>query len=387
MRQLIRRLTALMAVLLLLPAAAPAESADLDARIDKIFKSRSTVGGMVLAVKDGKTVYQRCYGYADFPSRDSVTPQTYFKIASVSKLVTAVSVMKLVEDGRLDLDANLGDVLGGGSYFAANPLFPETPLTTRHLMTHTSSISQMGGYSKLRPLSLMLDVKNRREMDFEQFEPGTKYHYSNFGAGILGSVLEAVTGLRVSDACRSLIFDAMNIDAAYHPSQLSHPERIVSTYKADGQLEVARSRRLRETYDVTVRPDTDYKETYGKLWITGPDLAKIGVMLCDGGLWEGQRILKEETVQEMLSSQKGKGYVQIDSPYGLNVERVTNLLKDRMMYGHQGLADGVLCNLYFDPESRFVFVLVTNGCNSAKDHWIGILTRSLFNLLWETYGS
>ena len=109
-------------------------------------------------------------------------------------------------------------------------------------------------------------------------------------------------------------------------------------------------------------------------------------MLCDMGVIDGERILEEETVREMLSSQQGKGGITADSPYGLNVERVKTLISGKTLYGHQGMANGVLCNLYFDPETRFVFALVTNGTNVRnKGDRIVMLARNLFSLMWETY--
>ena len=88
----------------------------------------------------------------------------------------------------------------------------------------------------------------------------------------------------------------------------------------------------------------------------------------------------------MISSQKGKGGITADSPYALNVERVTNLVSGKMLYGHQGMAEGVLCSLYFDPETQFVFALVTNGCNvKAKDDHICALSRRLFELMRNSF--
>ena len=180
----------------------------------------------------------------------------------------------------------------------------------------------------------------------------------------------------------------MGIDAAYNVLQLKDPEKIVSTYNADGSGNISRSRRLRDAKDYReeINLDKDYAESYGGVWIRGEDLCRIGIMLCDMGVIDGERILEEETVREMLSSQQGKGGITADSPYGLNVERVKTLISGKTLYGHQGMANGVLCNLYFDPETRFVFALVTNGTNVRnKGDRIVMLARNLFSLMWETY--
>ncbi len=389
----LRRVIALfIATILMTSVAAFSESSPLEEETARIFKKYKTVGGMLVVAKDGEIVFEYCYGLSNKVGHEPVTPDTYFKIASVSKLVTAVSVMKLVETGRLDLDENIGHYLGNPVYEAANPKYPKTPLTVRTLMTHTAGINDGSGiFTKRRPLSEMLNPKkNKSWQGFNDQEPGTKYTYSNYGAGIIGCVLEAVTGMRLTNAARELLFDPMEIDAAYNAHLVGNPEKIVTTYKADGKIQKTRSYRLtKEAYNEQVDPERDYTESYGSVWIKGRDLCRIGVMLCDMGVINGQRILEKETVLEMISSQQGKGCVNVDSPYGLNVERHKTLLKDKpnkIIYGHQGLSDGILCNLYFDPETRFVFALVTNGCNTnAKQNRICSLARSLFTLMWDTF--
>ena len=109
-------------------------------------------------------------------------------------------------------------------------------------------------------------------------------------------------------------------------------------------------------------------------------------MLCEEGVVDGVRLLKDTTVQLMMRSQKGLGDVTVDSPYGLCVNRVDNLLNDRMVYGHQGLSEGILCNLYFEPQTRLVFALITNGSSTNMDDRIGKLSRRVFAEVWAAYG-
>ena len=204
----------------------------------------------------------------------------------------------------------------------------------------------------------------------------------------MGCILEAVTGKRLTDAARELLFDPMGIEAAYDPHLLQNPELIVSTYNTDGSGKTRSYRLTKEKYRETINLEKDYVESYGGVWIRGEDLCRIGIMLCDMGTYNGEQILEEATVREMFSSQQGKGGITADSPYALNVERVTNLVSGRLLYGHQGMANGVLCNLYFDPETRFVFALLTNGCNvNAKTDHICKLALDLFNIMWASYAN
>ena len=390
MRKITRTVLSLLLILALVLSAAAAAAGPSEDEVSKIFKKYKTAGGMVLAAKDGEIVYQQCYGMSNKVAKEPVTPETYFKLASVSKLVTAAAVMKLVEEGRLDLDENIGHILGDPPYEAANPNYPKISLTSRMLMTHTATINDSkGAFANSKPLSENLNPKqNKKKSGFLQQKPGTYYKYSNYGAGIMGCILEAVTGKRLTDAARELLFDPMGIDAAYDPHLLQNPDLIVSTYNADGSGGITRSYRLKQKYRETVNLEKDYSESYGGVWIRGEDLCRIGIMLCDMGTYEGRQILAEETVREMFSSQQGKGGITADSPYALNVERVTNLVSGRLLYGHQGMANGVLCNLYFDPETRFVFALLTNGCNvKAKTDHICNLALDLFRLMWTSYAN
>ncbi len=390
-QKIIRGAALLLAVMAVLTCCWPREAFALsDAEVDAVFRKRKTVGGMVVAARDGEIVYSRCYGYADKRAEEAVTPDTYFKLASVSKLVTGAAAMALAEEGKLDLDENIGHYLGNPPYEAASPRYPETGLTCRMLMTHTAAIRDNSeAYGKNAKLSQVLNPENNRmKTGFLKKKPGEAYKYSNYGAGMVGCLIEAVTGQRLTAAVKELLFDPLGIEAAYDPSLLSHPERIVTTYKASGRAHITRSYRLKQPYRAEPDPEQDYRDSYGGLWMRGEDLCRVGIMLCDMGAFGGQQVLSADTVREMLSSQQGKGNITADSPYGLNVERVKNLMDGKLVYGHQGLANGVLCSLYFDPETRFVFALVTNGCNvNAKRDRICMLSRDLFGLLWEEYAA
>ena len=375
-----------MILLVMLATPACAESTEeIDAEVARIFKKWKTSGGILVVAKDGKIIYEKAYGFADKIAKEKVSSDSYFRIASVSKLVTGCVAMKLMESGNLDIDRNIGEYLADPAYKVANPMFPKVSITTRMLMSHTSSIKADGGFSRGKAISEMLNVKKRKQSNFYQKKPGTYYKYSNYGVGTLGCMIEFITGQKLSTAAKQLLFNELEIDAAYSPVYLKNPEMITTIYNKDGSIGLTRARKLREEYNADIDVDHDYYEGYGRIYIKGKDLCRIGIMLCDGGIIDEKRILKEETVQEMLSSQKGKGGITIDSPYGLCVHREKTLLKGKIIYGHQGLLDGVLCNLYFDPETRFVFVMLTNGCKSDMNDHVGSLSRYMFDFAWKTF--
>ena len=382
MRRLLCLLTAL---LCLLPTVAGAsENPELDDALADIFPRYKTCGAVVVVAKDGEIVYHYDYGYANRKEKEPVTPETYFKAASVTKIVSAIRVMQLVEEGKLELDRSIGDYFG---FTVQNPRFRDIPVTLRQLMSHTSSLSQRGGYSSDLPLDQFLDAKLNRWSNWEEWAPGSKYAYSNFGAGLMGSLMEIVTQQNIDTCVREGVFEPLGIDAAYHISLLGDLDKATYIYKTDGAtVRGNHDTYLRNKWDPEIDPYNHYNITVGALWIRGDDLCRLGIALCEGGTVDGVQLLQPETVELMMSSQKGLGDVTVDSQYGLCVHRVTNLLEDRMLYGHQGLNDGILCNLYFDPETHLVFAMMINGGSTNMTDHIGRLSRRVFAEVWSRYG-
>lgn len=361
------------------------DMSELDEAVSKIFKKYKVTGGELLVARHGETVYRKNYGYAyTIKVKEPVSDDTYFKIASVTKLVSGIHVMQLVEQGLLELDRDISDYLG---YQVVNFHYPKVPITLRTLMSHTSSLSTKGGYSKeSKTLKELIAKSSGKKGSFNKRAPGSAYEYSNFGAGIMGTLIELVTGKNVNDSIRETLFEPLGIDASYAPALLSEPEKITSVFNSSGQSKLSRSRYLKNPWDSSVNPEKHYRITVGDLWIRGQDLLKMGILLCSEGAVDGQTVLQPETVREMMSSQLGKGVVTCDSPYGLCVNRVDNLLKDRLVYGHQGMTDYVICNLYYEPESEFVFALLTNGANNNMSDHIGIISRKMFDIAWKNFG-
>ena len=357
----------------------------LASALDKIFKNHHTVGGAVIIAKDSEIVYEHYYGYASKTGRIPVTEETYFRIASVTKMVTAIRVMQLVEEGVLDLDRDISEYLG---YQVGNAYYPRTPITLRMLMTHTSSLNQHGGYQRSdRTLSELITYDPYRKSNWYEELPGTVYRYSNFGAGVIGSLLETVTGRTIQDTVSEGVFEPMNITAAYAACLLPDPENVPVLYNTDGTVVDSRDKSIGKDWENNPDPEKHFKINVGSLWMRPADLCRLGMMLCDGGNWDGCQILKSDTVNEMLAEQKGREGIRAGTPYGLCVCRDQSLLSDRIVYGHQGISDGVLCNVYFEPQTRLVVVICSNGCHNMLDNRIAHLTRKLFAQVWGKYGN
>lgn len=387
-----RRLLCLFLSLMLLPLAALCEeaspvpdTAELDEAFGAIFRRYKTTGGVIVIARGEEILYQRNYGYAYRTDKELVTDDTYFRIASVSKLVSAIHVMQMVEQGKLSLDEDISTYFG---YTIRNPEYPGVPITLRQLMSHTSSISPTGGYanSSTATVRQMLALENRRMANYYDFEPGSDYTYSNLGAGLMGSMVESVTGMNLNDSINIWLFAPLGIDAAYTPKLLCRPEKIVYCYDDTGKLMVGRRGALEQPWDEGVDPERHFRLVPGAVWIKGRDLCRLGMLLCNGGTLDGVTILQPDTVSAMLESQQGKPGITMDSPYGLCVYRRSMLLDDRIVYGHQGMSNGMSSVLLFEPESKLVVAILTNGCDSRQDHRMCIIHRKLFAKAWEVFG-
>ncbi|NLD51366.1 MAG: serine hydrolase [Clostridiales bacterium] len=377
---------ALLCCLVLLSTAALAvpSAFEMDEYVDKAFKGAKTVGGSVVIYSKGELVYARDYGMKRQRQREPVDPNTQFRLASISKMVTGIGLMKLVEEDKLELDTDISKYFG---YKIGNGYYPKVPITLRQLMSHTASTSESGGFSANgRKLSEMLTLSLNRRSNFHNYQPGSKYTYSNFGAGIAGAMMEAVTQQSVDAYMKKAVFRPLGIDAAYAASMVSNTADISNQYK-DGSLYRAAKGQIEKGYEDFPDPENHYRTTAGQVWMRSRDLAKLGALLCGDGSIDGVRILSEESVKLMRLEQNTLGKsVTGESPYGLFLEHNDTFLDDRMVYGHQGMSEATILNLYFEPESQFVIALCQNGGSMVRQNRVGKLARNLFGYFYGIYG-
>lgn len=375
----------LLALMLGLSMPCAAQTASIDAQVDEAFRAAKTVGGAFVVAQQGEIVYERYYGIQQKTTRVPVTENTYFRCASVTKLVTGIGLMKMMDEGLLDPDEDISVYLG---YTVRNKSFMDTPITLRMLMSHTAGLVENASFARQSSiLSDMLDVRKKAGANFKKnVRPGSQYVYSNFGAGITGSIMEAVTGMDVSSYMRKTIFEPLHIDAAYTARQIVQPEYIAATYNRDGSLYAAPSYMLRQVYTEEARPDWHYRMTIGRLLIRPRDLARLGIMLCSKGVLDGQRILSEEAVMAMRQehSPDTDGITE-ESPYTFFTKRVDTLFDGLRVYGHQGTDEGIVCNLYIEPENELVIAIMTNGCKSTRIDGVMSVSRRLCEIAEEVY--
>lgn len=272
-------------------AAHALEKADLEAFFDGIIPlqlERSDVAGAsVLVMKDGETVLLKGYGYADEEKKTPVDPaSTAFRLASISKLFTWVSVMQLVEQHKVDLDTDINRYLG----FAIRPAFGK-PITIRNLMTHTAGFEEVG-----RNL-LFVDAKYKiplRQFLIENqprrlFPPGVVPAYSNYGVGLGGYIVEHISGQPFEQYVRDHVFT---------PLGMTH-----SSFEEPVPGHLSPSEGYRSTSEKPVGFEIFIPAPAGGVSSTATDMGRFAQALLNGGELADKRILQPETVAAMWTPQ------------------------------------------------------------------------------------
>lgn len=225
----------------------------------RAFMQEHRVPGVSIAVTDrGRVVFARGYGYADVAQRSPVDPQSLFRIASISKPITAVAILQLSEQGKLDLDTPVLDILDYSADIAKVEDFDERlrEVTIRHLLEHR------GGWDRAISFDAMFQsVRFAQQLDLAppadqqavirammshklDFAPGQRYAYSNFGYCLLGRVIEARTGLSYEQYVKKHVLAPLGIDSmrvgatrleerAEHEVRYYHPGVGESVFAAD----------------------------------------------------------------------------------------------------------------------------------------------------------
>ena len=403
------------------PVTTPAPFAvALDAELAAIANDarRPLASLAVIAIRDGRIVYQQGFGrrYIDGadPSRDKpANAATLYRIASVSKLVTTLGALKLVEEDRLALDADIGDYLG---YPVRNPHFPDVPITLRMLLTHTSSLRDDAGYFWAGEVSLKEFLipggasYGSGAMWSSHAKPGTYFSYANLPWGLVGTIMERVTRERFDRLMRRLILEPLDVRGGYNPADV-RAEGVANiatlyrkatagdtqTWNPQGPWIAQVDDYSREAPVSRARPDYEIGSNgtlfgpQGGLRASATDLGRIMLMLMNRGELDGRRILKAATIEAMLSRHwqydgRGNG----DNAYG-NSPGVFNAwglgnqhflgrsgpaFGDRLVedgafnaIGHHGDAYGLSSGFVFDPVTKdgMVFLVGGTGFDPATD--------------------
>ncbi len=364
--------------------AAPSQGSSFGEDIANVFTKYHSIGAAFAVAYQGEIIYELYYGYENKTHKIPVDDKTHIRVSSITKMVTAIGAMQLVEQEKMTLDEDISAYLGFEVY---NPYYPDTPITVRQILTHTSTLNGPVSGTGKRSLEEIIGKGQHSKANFTNKKPGNTYQYSNFAYGVLGSIIEKVSGQNINTYMQQHVFAPLNIDASYHPAYLIDQEHLATTYEKGNVFKTGKA--YLEGYSLfedTLDPNHHYLITFGNLWIRAVDLTKLLMVLQGNGTYQSVRLLNESTIVAMRENQKGKGSVTGESIYGLGIERVSSLIPNRLVYGHQGMSRGMMANAYFDPETSLCFTLITNGSSQARKNTISLLARNLAPIAYSIAG-
>jgi CubicO group peptidase (beta-lactamase class C family) len=346
------------------------DEAALDAIVTAKMAEAHMLGLSTCLVKNAEVVWCKGYGMADIEANRPVTTDTPFLIASISKTITATTLMQLWQDGLFDLDE---DAAADLPFTLEHPTSSE-PLTYRRLLTHTASVSDnwdvidgfydyegepdislfecVSGY--FDPAGPYYDASN-----FLPDAPGSAYEYSNMGIALAGLLAEQLTGTDFAALSTANVLQPLGMTrSSWHITDFS-PGELAMPYAWEGGAYEAYGQ-----YTFADYPD-------GGLRATAPDLARFLAAIAAGGALDGVQILAPETLDEMLKVQ----FPGLDSGQGLVFYRTT-MAGDEWI-GHNGGESGVSTDMFYRESDGLGFVLLMNGDADDDDTPIVELEEAL----------
>jgi CubicO group peptidase (beta-lactamase class C family) len=357
--------------------------------LHRIAVENHVVGMTVLGYSRGRIRFVYNYGYSDIERKIKVDNNTIFFMASVSKIVTGIAVMKLIEEGKIrSIESDIGNCLG---FKVRNPKYPQNPIRIRHIMTHTSGINDSGISSEFIEESNSPDPPLMKELFFLHGKyydpeiwynapPGTKYSYSNYGAILAGAIIGKLSDRRFDIFVNKKILQPAGINHGFTIHNVKDVEKVAVVYMLDEDMNPYVAA---ENYQGEKPAPLDFSNfgpdsnpavlaPHGGLRTDVRSLVKIMEIFLNRGVCRtGKgvvRILKAQSVDLMLRTHwSNKDNSGIFKRSGLFIHITNDLIPGVRMYGHSGDAMGLLSAMYFNPRNNSGIIFVMNG----GDHTVG----------------
>lgn len=339
-------------------------------------------------------------GPADKATGRALTEKDPVRIASISKLVVALGVMRLVEQGSLSLDEDVSRYLG---WRLRHPGFADVPITLRLLLSHRSGLTDAAGYVASLDTRTAEQVATPLAWD-ARHAPGTYFRYTNLNFPVIAAAMERVSGERFDRLMQRLVLAPLGLGACFNWASCEDERiaRAVVLYEAGGRVANDDLRGLRPPCPVWPAKDGSCElsrvvpgengglfSPQGGLRIAAAELARIGRLLLNGGELDGQRFLSRDSIAEMIRPQwvydghNGETYeADTGDPgaaffcrYGLAVQTLASrheACRDdpfgdgRPRIGHAGDAYGLVSGLWLDTEGGTGVVYFVTGNDPAR---------------------
>ncbi|MEO1010691.1 MAG: serine hydrolase domain-containing protein [Bacteroidota bacterium] len=329
-----------------------------DALLTELIDTKKVPGLSITVLGEGGTLFQKGYGYADIERVNHVEPKrTVFRVASVSKPITATALAIMVQEGIMDLDASFYDYV---------PYYPKKrwDFTIRQLATHTAGLRSYRGkeFALNQPYSIR-DGLGIFKDDPLVFEPGKGYLYNSFDFVLLSLAMQEAAKTPFEDYVKRKVLDSLGMSNTF-PERGPDKEKAntiahsLSMKEKNGNKAVELSQNYTKTitgFRKAVPVNNFYKLAGGGYLSTSEDIARLGQAYVHGGL------LDRTILPQFLTSQTVNGNATY---YGMGWQ-VTRDKSGRPFYGHVGSSVGAYSNFFIYPREQMVFSILIN-CTDPK---------------------
>lgn len=348
------------------------------------------IAGAVMFVADkDKVLALESVGYSSLATKTPMENDALFWIASMTKSVTGVAVMMLVDEGKISLDDPVEKYLPEfkGQQVQeteGGPLHPpKHPITIRNVMTHTSGLLTARDPRLKNVPTLEEKVKQSAQFPLIR-EPGTKFEYNNVGINAAGRIVEVVSGMPYPEFMQQRLFTPLGMkDTTFWPSEeqaarlassvrLNKDKTALEDVKLDANLPPEVFARLSKTATVPRRvfdnfgvgKFSEYASKYGEpaggLFSTATDMGRFCQMLLNGGTFGGKRYLSENAIKAMSSVQSGDVKVTPETGYGIGWYAKFGGEEPPGIgsYTHQGARKTVM---WVDPKNGLAMVVMVQN--------------------------
>ncbi|MDO1512049.1 serine hydrolase domain-containing protein [Maribacter confluentis] len=329
-----------------------------DYLLQRLILEKKVPGISISVIKEGKTVFEKGYGYADLESKRLIDPKTsIFRIASVSKPIAATALAHMVQEGKLSLDE---------SFYTYVPDYPKKKwdFTIRQLAGHTAGIRAYKGkeYGLNQPLTIPKGLEIFK-LDPLVYEPGTDYLYNSFDWVMIAAAMQRASGIPFEEYVQKKVLNPLGMLNTYTP--IGHPERgqnetgnnVNSIAKLKHQdLVTTFYTKDRAGFRKAIPVDNFYKLAGGGYLSTTTDIAKFGQAFLDKKV-----MVDEGLLSQFLTAQSVQGNSTF---YGLGWQ-VSEDVRGRTFFGHVGNGVGGYANFFVYPGQQLVFSILIN-CTDPK---------------------
>ena len=350
------------------PPAIPSEThpltpTDLDAFLDGFVPlqlAQNDIAGVTIAiVKDGKLLFAKGYGYADFEKKKPISADsTLFRPGSVSKLFAWTAVMQLAEQGKLDLDRDVNSYLD----FRIPERFGK-PVTLKHLLTHTPGFEDQAKGLFVASGKPSLEGYLKNHIPREIYPPGTTTAYSNYGASLAGYIVERVSGRPFNQYVDENIFKPLGMSHSTFEQPLP---AALSPLMSNGYAHASDGAKPFEIVGA---------EPAGSVSATATDMARFMIAHLNGGQLGNTRILRPETVRQMQS----RLFEVHPSANGMAYGFYEESRNGHRILGHAGDTAYFHSNLHLIPDANFGLFVSYNSAGRGTTEPRGKLWDAVLN--------